>query len=105
MKGQFDFTINDKNYALNNFISEWYDVSSYDNFEFIVFCSVGCDQVVEYSIDKNYEIIETLTYNLSGGTTNNLNLQVVTRYVRFSVKNISSNPCYLSSQAFYESQC
>lgn len=101
MKGQFDFTLNDNNFGLTSYVSEWFNVSGFTDFSFIAFCSVNCDQVIEYAVDRNYEIIETETYSLTGGISNDVVKPVRTRYVRFSVKNIASNPCTLQTQAFY----
>jgi hypothetical protein len=101
MKGQFDFTLNDHNFNQTSYVSQWFDISGFIDFSFIVFCSSNCDQVVEYSFDKNYEIVRTDLYNLIANTTNEIKGLVRTRYIRFSIKNINVNPCILSTQSFY----
>jgi len=100
MKGVF-FTIDDANYISSNYISQWYDVSSYSNIEFIVNCDQNLNQKIEFAMDLNFDIIDTINISVTNNTTNLLQTLVKTRYARFTLENILLTPCNLSSQAFY----
>lgn len=100
MKGLF-ITIDNPNYNLSNFISQWYDVSSYTDIEFIVKCDQNLNQKIEFAMDLNFNIVDTTDIPVISNTTNLLRSIVKTRYVRFTLENILSTPCNLSCQAFY----
>ena len=99
-KGVF-FTVNDQDYNSTEFISQWYDVSSYNDVEFIVLCDKNYTQSIEFAMDLNFQIVNTVTMDVLAGTTNNLSTIVKTRYARFLIENITSVPCDLECQAFY----
>ena len=101
MKGLFNFTINNPAYGDTEFISPWYDVSSYSEVEFIVKCDQNLTQKIEFAMDLNFQIVNTVSVSVPSSNVNNLKSIVKTRYARFILENIAAVPCELECQGFY----
>lgn len=101
MKGLFNFAVNNPAYGDTEFISPWYDVSSYSEVEFLVKCDENLTQKIEFAMDLNFQIVNTVSIAAPANVANNLKTIVKTRYARFILENIVAVPCDLECQAFY----
>lgn len=101
MKGLFNFAVNNTAYDDTEFISPWYDVSSYSDIEFLVKCDENLTQKIEFAMDLNFQIVNDVSVSVLANTANNLKSIVKTRYARFILENIAAVPCDLECQAFY----
>jgi hypothetical protein len=93
--------VDDDTFVAVNFISEWV---RYGNTSSIIF-SVKSDSlysiVVEYAINNDFDIVDSETFiNTVLNKTETITLQVRSRYMRFSVLDLT-NPCVLKCQGFY----
>jgi len=93
--------LNNQAYAQTSRQSEWINVSIASNLSYIVYCSENCQCVIEWSVDDDFQIVRTDTFNLVGGSTLNIHIPVKFRYARFNVNNILSVPCDLKCQLFF----
>jgi hypothetical protein len=87
-----DIFLNDLNYGLNTYINEWINISIAKSLTYSVYCSENCDVVIEYAFDNQYQITETITKNLVGGSNVSIPVNVEKRFARLSVLNIAK--CY-----------
>ena len=96
-----DAYLNDNNYNSPTYTTEWYNISSYQNITYTVFCSQNCNILIEYSTDNNFSVILTETGSVVANTSTTLYSQVKARYIRFKVSAIASNPAHLIVQILY----
>ena len=69
--------------------------------KYTIFCSVDCEFGFRWSVDNQYQVISTDTYQLTGGNEESVSMPITARYVQIFVNNIASNPCDLKVQVFF----
>lgn len=96
--------LNDVAYGETNYASDWVNFESSATFSFNVYCDATVDLVLEYAVDGDFQIVDTETIPLVGGTCEQVVRAVKTNFVRFRVINIPP-PVDLKIQGyFYASQ-
>lgn len=91
---------NDPAYTNPTYITDWFNVNSYNTIVYTVFSSNNCDIFIDFSIDLNYTTIITETDSVSAGTSTTMQTTIKASYARFRVTNII-NPSSLVVQGFY----
>lgn len=95
-----DFFLNEPVYNSTTYESEWYEVSSIGRIAYSAY-SLGSNfsMYVEYSVDRNYDVIYTDTKNVIAGNMGTIFSDVVCRYVRLRIDSFTSGQD-LKAQAF-----
>jgi Collagen triple helix repeat (20 copies) len=76
-------------------------VSDVNSIKFTVYCDQNCDFGWRWAVDNNFQVIDTDTYNLVGGTSQDQLKPITSRYVQFYVNNFGSLPVDLKTQGFF----
>ena len=69
--------------------------------KYTIFSSVDCEFGFRWSVDNQFQVISTDTYQLTGGNEESVSMPITARYVQIFVNNIASNPCDLKVQVFF----
>ena len=81
--------------------SEWINMEASSYVVYTVFCSENADLQINYAVDSAFQIIDSDTLSLTGGTTAEMIPISKTLFAQFTVINISSIPSDLKVQLFF----
>jgi hypothetical protein len=76
-------------------------IADVNSIKFTVYCDQNCDYGWRWAVDNYFEVIDTDTYSLVGGTTQDQLKPITSRYVQFYVNNFGSLPVDLKTQGFF----
>lgn len=96
-----DIFLNDTNYPDSTYTSEWTNLESSSYTVFTVYCSEDCDIVVNWAVDNQFQIFDTDTVSLTGGTAEEIVLGTKASFAQYQVLNIASTPSDLKLQAWF----
>ena len=87
-------------YGAPSYVSDWTNFESSAYFTFTTYCDAAVDTTLEYAVDAGFQIVDTETIPLVGGTCVQLIRPVKTHFVRYSVINITP-PVDLKLQGYF----
>ena len=98
-----EVNFNDPTFPNPTFISEWINLEASSYTVYTVFCSENCDLVINWAVDDGFQIIDSTTVSLTGGTTEEIIPISKALFAQYTVINIASNPANLKVQLFFYS--
>ena len=95
------YFLNDTSYPDATYGPPFTFVGDVNALKYTIFCSVDCEFGFRWSVDNQFQVISTDTYQLTGGNEESILVPITARYVQIFVNNIASNPCDLKVQVFF----
>jgi len=92
---------NTPNFNNSSFETQFIFLGDISTLKFTVFCDQNCDFGFRWSVDNNFQVIDTDTFSLTGGTTGEVIQPITARYCQFFVNNFASLPVDLKTQSFF----
>ena len=91
---------NEASYNFVDYTSEWLNCSVLKSIVITTFLDCNYTVSIEWSVDNNYSIIEIDTVNKLADEVHTFELDILARFCRLKITNISI-PCLLQSQGFF----